>query len=142
MNYLRDNNNIFVSLEEGDEVFESLYKVIDSEKIETGWINGLGTCKDTEIAFYNLDTKEYEKKIFDEHLEITNLTGNVTKLKDDPFLHLHITLSDYKYNAFGGHLFKAIITGACEIMIIVSDKSINRSYSDSVGLCLWNLKND
>ena len=44
MNYLRDNNNIFVSLEEGDEVFESLYKVIDSEKIETGWINGLGTC--------------------------------------------------------------------------------------------------
>ena len=142
MNYLRDDNNIFVSLEEGDEVFESLYAVIDSEKIETGWINGLGTCKDTEIAFYNLDTKEYEKKIFDEHLEITNLTGNVTKSEGNPFLHLHITLSDCKYNAFGGHLFKAIITGACEIMIIVSHKSINRSYSNSVGLCLWDLKND
>ena len=99
MNYLKDNNNIFVSLEEGDEVFESLYEVIDCEKIETGWINGLGTCKDTEIAFYNLDTKEYEKKIFDEHLEITNLTGNITKSEGNPFLHLHITLSDYKYNA-------------------------------------------
>ena len=141
MNYVRDNDNIFVSLQKGDEIFESLYRVIELEKIQSGWINGIGACEKVEIACYNSEIKDYNKKYFDQHFEIINLIGNITKSEGDSFLHLHITLSDCEYNAIGGHLFRAIITATCEIMIILNSKSINRSYNPDVGLCLWNLDN-
>lgn len=33
------------------------------------------------------------------------------------YLHLHIGLSDSKYNAYGGHLTSALISGTGEIII-------------------------
>ena len=37
----KENNKVLVVLEKGDEIFESIYKVIEEFKINFGWINGL-----------------------------------------------------------------------------------------------------
>ena len=56
-------------------------------------------------------------KTFDEQMEITNLTGNISQKDGKPYLHLHITASRSDYSCIGGHLLDARINGACELFV-------------------------
>lgn len=42
-----------------------------------------------------------------------------------------------KGEVFGGHLNKAVISATCEMVITVINGSVDRSFSDSVGLNLF-----
>jgi len=52
------------------------------------------------------------------------------------YLHLHISLSDSKYNSYGGHLTSAVISGTSEIIIEEIDGEIEREFNKEVGLNL------
>lgn len=52
------------------------------------------------------------------------------------YLHLHIGLSDSKYNAYGGHITSAVISGTGEIIIEEIDGEIEREFNEEVGLNL------
>jgi hypothetical protein len=56
-------------------------------------------------------------KTFEEQMEITNLTGNISQKDGKPYLHLHITASRSDYSCIGGHLLDARINGACELFV-------------------------
>jgi predicted DNA-binding protein with PD1-like motif len=52
------------------------------------------------------------------------------------YLHLHIGLSDSKYNAYRGHLTSTVISGTGEIIIEEIDGEIERGFNEEVGLNL------
>jgi len=52
------------------------------------------------------------------------------------YLHLHITLADSTYNAFGGHLNSAVIGGVGEFIIEEIDGEVKRGFNEEVGLNL------
>ena len=144
MNYKIINNQILISLETGDEILTSLYRLTKNENINSGWVDGLGACKNIEIGFYNIEAKDYIKKKFNEDYEITSLSGNFAYLEHDknPWWHIHMNFSNKNFNVFGGHLFSATITASCEIIFHISKEKINRKLNSNIGLCLWNLNND
>lgn len=101
-----------------------------------GSINGIGSVKGATIGFYDPKTKKYYPKELDGDYEITNLSGNISTMDGEIYLHLHISLSDSKYNTYGGHLNSAVISGTGEIVIEEIEDIIEREFNEETGLNL------
>ena len=54
--------------------------------------------------------------------ELTSLVGNITIKNGNPFVHIHVNVSDEACNAYGGHLFSGTITATGELIIFLSNK--------------------
>jgi hypothetical protein len=75
----------------------------------------------------------------EEEMEITSIIGNIAMLDDEYKVHAHITLSDRNMKVIGGHLNKAIISGACEIFLTKLDYKLSRKYDHDTGLNLLDI---
>lgn len=137
MKYRLENKKVLIALEKGEELFDSLYKIIKDLDIKFGWINGIGAANDIVLGAYPSSTKQYIKKNFNGEFELASIMGNITTKGDSPFIHIHATISDEECNAFAGHLFTATIAVTCEIILNISNKPIIRKECSEVGLYLW-----
>ncbi len=70
-------------------------------------------------------------------MEIANLTGNVSELDGNVYLHLHVTLGRCDYSALAGHLLTATINGACEIVITKYPGTLERYHNANIGLNMY-----
>ena len=137
MNYRKVNDKIFVSLQTGDLINESMRKIAVEENISNAWINGIGAIDNVEVGYMDVKNKKYKKRNFDEHYELLSLIGNITYKDGEPFVHTHVTFSNTEYNVFGGHLFDAKITATGEIVLSLADSKIDREYNENVGIHTW-----
>lgn len=105
--------------------------------IAAAHISGLGAAAAVELAFYNLETKEYERTTLKENLEICSLNGNIGQsVEGDTIVHLHGVFARQDLSTLGGHIFSCTVSGAGEIHLHTLDGSINRTYDDATGLTL------
>jgi len=137
MNYRKANDKIFVSLQTGDLINESIRKIAVEENISNAWINGIGAIDNVEVGYMDVENKKYQKRNFDEYYELLSLIGNITYKDGVPFVHTHVTFSDTEYNVFGGHLFDAKITATGEIILSLADFKIDREYNENIGIHTW-----
>ncbi len=137
MRYKRMNDNYIIKIVRGEEVVEELKNFSREEEVEGAAFYGLGACGTAQIAFYNIHEKRYQPIEINEEMEIVSLIGNIAML-DEHIVHAHIVLSDKDMRAFGGHLNKAVISGACEIFLTKLDK-LTRRYDDNTGLNLLDI---
>ena len=139
MKYKIEKEKILVSLENGEEVMDSIYKIVDKEDILFGWINGIGAMENITLGSYNSQKKGYIKRNLSGEFELTSLIGNISTKEGNPFVHIHVNLSDEECNAYGGHLFSGTITATCEMIIMISQNKLLRKMNDHIGLHLWDL---
>jgi len=64
------------------------------------------------------------------------LSGNITTKEQEPYLHLHITVADKKHHVYGGHLNRCIISATCEMIIMVIEGNVERTFDPAIGLNL------
>ena len=69
-------------------------------------------------------------------MEILSLLGNISTKDDEPYLHLHIVVSNDEGEALGGHLTKAVISVTAEISIDIIDTYIGREADSLTGINL------
>ena len=137
MKFSKDHSTIYIRLDAGDKILSSLYSLVKKERIHSAWISGIGACTNIEVGFYDIHKKDYIKNFFTDDYEITSLIGNFTyKDKVNPWWHVHLNFSDKLFNTYGGHLFEAEISAACEIFLNITNQKINRIYNENIGLCL------
>ena len=115
---------------------EIVQNVCKDRGISAGWINVLGSSQKLELAYYNLDTKEYETKDFNERLEITTITGNIALKDKEPFLHIHGTFSDPDMKVIGGHINSCVISATGEVVIHIGEGDMVRLHDEDTGLFL------
>ncbi len=132
---------IFIGkLDYNSDLLEQLTDICQQQNIRLGKVEAIGAVQKATIGYYNQKTKEYQFRQIDKNLEITNLTGNVSLKDGKPIVHAHITLSDDKGNAFGGHLAKGTIIFACEFIIqALEGTEYHRGYDEQTGLPLWDI---
>ena len=140
MKYQRFDDTYVVRLEKGEEVVNSLKKLCDKEDIRLASIEGLGASNHVIVGLYDLDQKVYHKKEFNEAFEITSLIGNISRMNDESYLHIHINLADENMKTFGGHLYECVISATCELFIRVINGEVNRFKDEDSGLNLYDLK--
>ena len=136
MDYRRFDDKFVIRLEKGEEVISCLKELCKKENIRLGEITGLGAANLVEIGVFNVNTKEYNTKVFEGIYEITSLVGNVTEKDGEVYLHIHINFGDEEGRVLGGHLVRAIISATSEIIVSKIDGTAGRKLSDEIGLNL------
>lgn len=138
MEFLKSDKGYVVRLEKGERLVEKLTGFCKENNIHSGIFNGIGAVLGAEIGFYNLDKKEYEFKKFDQNLELASLIGNVSLVDQEPYLHIHVVVSDSNLACYGGHLKEATVGATCEIYLDDHGIGISRKYDEEIGLKLLN----
>lgn len=133
---LNEKNQYLLRFDRGEEVVSALRQFCHHERIDGGFFHGLGACSHLKLAYYNLETKKYQEKEFNQDLEIANVTGNVAVMANDLIIHMHGTFSDESMKAVAGHVVAMKAGGTCEIMLTRFEQEINRKLDPETGLKL------
>ncbi len=133
------NETYFVRLDAGERLLGTLKEFCSENNINCGYFFGIGSLDEAELAHYIVKTKKYTSEKYRQPLEITSLSGNITAMDDEVYLHCHITLSDVNMEAIGGHLKEGIVGATCEIILVKLDSQIGRRFDDKIGLNLMEL---
>ena len=107
------------------------------EALRCGAVYGIGAICEATFRFLDPATKQYVDKTFSEQMEITNLTGNISRKDGNVYLHLHITASRRDYTCVGGHMLTARVNGACELVVERFACEAGRRFDEETGLNLY-----
>lgn len=139
MEYQRFGDRYQVRLESGDQVVESLTQLAEHEAFGYAAVTGLGAVRSVALAYYNIETREYEVHDIEEQLEVTSLIGNFTLKDGKPFLHAHVNLGRRDLSTLGGHLMEAVAHSTLEVWLQREQAEVPRLPDDESGLSLMRL---
>lgn len=129
--------NLFVlRLEKGEEIIASLTKAAQKSPLHSAFFFGLGVGKDPILGYFDAHKKTYVKKAFAGEYEFTSFSGNISRLKKEIVVHCHATITDAQFNAYGGHLFQAVIPATMEIVFLPVRPKLQRHKDAATGLNL------
>lgn len=134
-----NDNKYMLRLEKGEKIIESIKNFAKEYNIKSGEIRALGAVGYASLSLYIPSTKSYNTKEFNEAFEISYLYGNISSKDNEPYLHVHICLTNENYEGIGGHLNEAIITATLEAYIDVFDVEIKRMKDDNINLNVWDI---
>ncbi len=127
-------------VEPGEDLIDSIIEMIKKYDIKSGLINCIGALKKFTLGYFDLDSKEYLKKTFDEYVELVSCMGNISFKDGEPIVHLHISIGTKDYAIIGGHLFQpSIVSITGEVFIFEIDMKLNRVEDPQFGLSLLNI---
>lgn len=135
--FKKAGDRYFLSIDNHQEIASAIMEFCKAEGIMAGEIYGLGAVGDAVIRFFSPMTKKYADMEFKEQMEMTNLTGNISEKDGNAYLHLHATFGRSDCSAIGGHLLSAVISGACELVVIQSEAHLERKFSEETGLNMY-----
>ena len=136
MDYRKSGNRYVLRLNRGEEIIASITDLCRKENIKAASISGIGATQSVEAGFYSLKKKKYCGYCFNQNMEILSLLGNISSKDGEPYLHLHIVVSNDEGEALGGPLTKAVISVTAEIFIDIIDVEINREPDPLTGINL------
>ena len=128
-----------LSIDNHEEISAALAAFCEEKGIFAGTVYGIGAINKATFRYLNPETMRYVDKTFEEQMEITNLTGNISERDGKVWLHLHITASRSDYSCIGGHLLTAWISGACELVVEAFDVPLSRRLDPDLGITLYDL---
>ncbi|KYK32026.1 MAG: hypothetical protein AYK22_00255 [Thermoplasmatales archaeon SG8-52-3] len=129
-----ENDFIFIRLFEDEEILEKIKSACKNHNVRTAIVlSGIGQLKQTKLGYF-IKKENYSPESFDKPLELLSLSGNISKQKNDYFLHIHTVLGDEKKKAFGGHLIEGKISITAEIVLLKIPINLKRRLDEKTGL--------
>lgn len=126
-----------IRLDKGEEIVETLTKFCKEKNIRLGMIIGIGAVNDVTIGYFDPETKRYRSKKLSGNFEVIPLIGDVSTMKGEPYLHLHISLADKHLKTTAGHLNSATVSTTLEITLSSIDGTVEREFKEDIGLNLY-----
>jgi len=135
------DGRFLLSVDNHAEITAALAAFCEEKDIRSGIVGGIAAISEATFRFLDPATKQYVDKTFAEQMEVTCLTGNLSRKDRKPYLHIHVTASRRDYTCIGGHLLTARVNGACELY--VEDyglEGVGRRFDPETGLNLYDLE--
>ncbi len=127
-------------VEPDEDLIEAIITMVKNHKIQSGLINCIGALKKFTVGYFNIDTKIYERKTFEEYIELVSCMGNIAFKDGEPIIHLHISVGNQENSIRGGHLFQpAIVSITGEVYIFEIDQKLQKKTDLKFNLSLLNL---
>lgn len=134
MEYKGAESTYFLRLDPDEKIVESLMAFLEEQFIPSGTFTAVGAVKEVTLRYFDQYNKTFIEKVFSEPMEVTSLTGNITTKDGVPYIHPHIVLGKKDFSTLSGHLKEGIVGPTLEIVINAFDLSIDRTYSQAIGL--------
>src|SRR5438445_12023788 len=90
-------------LESGDDILQSIRQFASAKRLSAGLIEGIGSLSKVKLGHYDCKTRQYSYEIYEDDLEILNLSGNIAIINRQPLAHVHVTLGRRDFSVIGGH---------------------------------------
>lgn len=154
MRYKHIGAHYVLRIDKGEEIVAVLTSFCKDKGIGFGLISALGATNDAVIGLFETAAKKYHPTRIQGDHEIAHLSGNITTMKGQPYLHLHGVLSDAGYRCYGGHVTSAVVSATCEVIITLIGQEgdfkqerdfkweVEREFDDEIGLNLLKLPPD
>ncbi|MBY8985155.1 MAG: DNA-binding protein [Candidatus Lokiarchaeota archaeon] len=127
-------------VEPDEDLIEAIITMVQHHNIQSGLINCIGALKKFTIGYFNIDTKTYERKTFDDYIELVSCMGSIAFKEGEPIIHLHISIGNREFSVMGGHLFQpAIVSITGEVYIIEIDQKLLRKTDSKLNLALLDI---
>lgn len=120
----------------------SLQSFATAQGIRSGMISAIGAVGEAELGFFIPATRQYVRRVFSGDHEIGVLTGNFSELEGRPFPHCHMVLGGADFVAHTGHLFRAVVSVACEVQIVTDPGVLTRVARPDLGFNPLSLDSD
>ena len=137
MQYRQFGRTWMVRIDLGEDIPESLKQLCAREDIRLAQVNAIGAADHAVIGVYDLEKQQYRQETLDEFMEITSLSGSVTALNGEPYIHLHATLADGRNVLHGGHVLEMRVGATCEMFVQALDGEVTRERNEDLGINLW-----
>ncbi len=123
------------SIEKGEDLLFALKKLAIDNEINAGRIEILGFVSEANVGYFNSKTKQLDFVKYRRPMNIVACTGTISEKEDQPYVHLHMALSDSDGNMYGGHLADGTIVYSAEFTIAVYEgaKAV-RKFDEATGL--------
>ena len=140
MDYRRYGSKIVVRIDKGEEIITQIIRVCKGESVALGSISAIGAVSHATLGCFDTVEKKYYATDYDGIYEISSLAGTVSVMDGKTYVHAHATIANKQNAVFGGHLSRAIVSATCEMVIDVIDGRADRSFSDEIGLNLFDFE--
>lgn len=125
-----------LALKTGENLFQALLQCAKKMNLKSASISGLGGLDNVSVAYYNLETQQYQTKVFEPMHELISMNGNIAFFEGQHFIHIHAALGTHDYSVIGGHIMDATVNPSGEITIIPLSGTIQRAFDSQTGLKL------
>ena len=137
MDYRRFKDTVVARIDRGEEITEQVRVIAEREDIKLATVEALGALNDFTVGVFNTVEKQYYANRFQGPYEIVSLTGTISTMSGEFYLHLHMSAGDGSGAVFGGHLNRASVSATCEMVIRVIPGEVDRAFSEEIGLNLF-----
>ncbi len=136
MKFKKMADNYLIRFERGEEVLGTLKEFCGAMGITFAAVSAIGATENITIGLFDPVGKTYISNQFDGPFEILSLSGSVTSMAGEVYLHLHITVGDIQGNTRGGHLNRAVVNPTCEMILQTGAAVVDRFFDEDTGLNL------
>jgi len=137
INQVGQQRTFVVVLDSGDEVMACLKRFVEREKVEAAQFSAIGAFRSAVLAYFDWDTKEYQRIPVNEQAEVAAFTGDVAYAPDDrPSLHIHCVLGCRGGRAVAGHLLEGHVRPTLEVVLTDSPVHLRKRHDAESGLAL------
>ena len=143
MEYKKIGDEIYLRIDKGEKVMETIKAVCKKEKVCGGHFQGIGACGSATLSTYLPAEKDFLEHTLAGMLEMVSLTGNISAAGCELFLHSHAVFSylsgAQELAVAAGHLKEAEISYTGEVVITPTDQAIDRKTDPQTGIGIWKL---
>ena len=137
MEYKRFGDTVIARMDKGEEITQQVRKIAEAENIKLASIEALGALSDFHGGLFDVTEKKFHGNYFHGAYEMCSLTGTINTKDGEFYTHLHMCAADADARVYGGHLVDATISATCEMVIRILDGTVDRKFSEEVGLNLF-----
>ena len=139
MQYRQLGDTYMLRIDCGEEILQSLKQMCEQEGIRLAQVSAIGAVDHAVVGVYDLQEKRYHQEETNEFMEIASLSGSVTGMNGQPYIHLHVTMADQKHILHGGHAIELRVGATCEMFVRILDGQVTREKNEELGINLWKL---
>ncbi len=137
MEYRHFGDSYIVRMDRGEEILSALKTFCEKEDIRLAQVDALGAVDRAVVSVYDVPTKTFFKKEFNEPMEISSLCGTVSRKEGEVYLHLHVTVCDKDLLAHGGHANELRVSATCEMVVRTIPGEVGRMLNEDIGLNMF-----
>ncbi len=135
------NRTIVARLEPGEDILETLEKLVVVNSIRAGHLSLIGAVASATLGYFDRESQIYRSFTLNEDLEVTSCIGNIARTVDDrPVVHAHMAVANEDGTTFSGHLMNGcVVSVTIEVVITILDGELIRDIDPATGLNLLRL---
>ncbi|WP_438023257.1 PPC domain-containing DNA-binding protein [Sorangium sp. So ce233] len=134
----RRARHLIIRLDRGEELPAALVRALDEAEARAGWIEGVGSLEQAEIALFDQASRAYAKtRVLEGPCDVAALSGTIALQQGETSLRLSVTLtreSGVGLQLAAGELVWARVYGLELRVTVFDDLPLVRTFDERTGL--------